>query len=108
MARTTPAMTDSPSPRPCPLPDGGASQSTIRRVLVADDSPMQRRILAGPLTRAGYQVAEADTGEAALAIMRQGGIDLIISDWMMPGMTGPEFCRAVRTDRARPMSISSC
>ncbi|HBG99209.1 MAG TPA: fused response regulator/phosphatase [Rhodobacteraceae bacterium] len=91
-------MTDSPSPRPCPLPDGGASQSTIRRVLVADDSPMQRRILAGPLTRAGYQVAEADTGEAALAIMRQGGIDLIISDWMMPGMTGPEFCRAVRTE----------
>jgi phosphoserine phosphatase RsbU/P len=59
---------------------------------------MQRRILSGPLRRAGYDVVEADTGEAALAIARAGGVDLIISDWMMPGLTGPELCRAVRAE----------
>jgi sigma-B regulation protein RsbU (phosphoserine phosphatase) len=89
-------MTDSHALIPPAAPRDPLAGTAIRRVLVADDSPMQRRILTGPLTRAGYAVAEAETGEAALAIARQGGIDLIISDWMMPGMTGPEFCRAVR------------
>jgi sigma-B regulation protein RsbU (phosphoserine phosphatase) len=93
-------MTDSPESTamtvlPCPEPVADTTPS-IRRVLVVDDSPMQRRILAGPLTRAGYEVIEVDCGDAALDICRNGGIDLIISDWMMPGMDGPEFCRAFR------------
>lgn len=80
---------------PTVAPAGGHAR-TIRRVLVVDDSPMQRRILSGSLTRAGYQVAEADCGEAALSIARAGGVDLIVSDWVMPGMSGPEFCQELR------------
>lgn len=94
-------MTDShPPPLPRPRPDGSGAgpRPAIRRVLVADDSPMQRRILAGPLSRAGYEVAEVETGAAALARARAGGIDLILSDWMMPGLTGPELCRAIRAE----------
>ncbi|WP_232489186.1 PP2C family protein-serine/threonine phosphatase [Rhodobacter amnigenus] len=67
-----------------------------RRVLVTDDSAAQRRMLALHLTRWGYQVSEAATGQQAIALARSTDFDIILSDWMMPGMTGPEFCRAYR------------
>ncbi|TNF64612.1 MAG: fused response regulator/phosphatase [Rhodobacteraceae bacterium] len=57
---------------------------------------MQRRILAGSLMRWGYEVLEADNGAAALDLCRSVPPDLILSDWMMPGMSGIEFCRAFR------------
>lgn len=67
-----------------------------RRVLVVDDSKMQRRILSAQLARSGYQVLEAGSAEEALTICAKTEPDLVISDWMMPGMTGIEFCRAFR------------
>jgi len=67
-----------------------------RKVLVVDDSRMQRRILAAQLARSGYEVLEAETGEAALHICATHEIELVLSDWMMPGMSGLEFCRAFR------------
>ncbi len=66
------------------------------RVLVVDDSKAQRRILSLSLTRWGYVVTEAASGEEALALCRVEGFDLVLSDWMMPGMTGLEFCREFR------------
>jgi sigma-B regulation protein RsbU (phosphoserine phosphatase) len=71
----------------------------IRHVLVVDDSRLQRRILVGILSRWGYDVAEAASGVEALEHCRQRRPDLIVSDWMMPGMNGLEFCRRFR-DRA--------
>lgn len=73
-----------------------ADTAGARRVLVADDSRMQRRILTASLRRLGYEVVEAATGDAALQICRTGQIDLVLSDWVMPGMDGLEFCRAFR------------
>ncbi|NCU20406.1 response regulator, partial [Candidatus Falkowbacteria bacterium] len=70
--------------------------TAARRILVVDDSRMQRRILAAQLARAGYQVQEAGTAEEALAICAETEPDLILSDWVMPGMSGLEFCRAFR------------
>lgn len=67
-----------------------------RQVLVVDDSGAQRRVLALALLRQGYQVAEADTAEAALALCRQRAFDFILSDWVMPGLSGPDFCRRFR------------
>lgn len=67
-----------------------------RRILVVDDSQMQRRILAVTLSRWGYEVREAPTGDAALKICRESPPDIVISDWMMPGLSGPDFCRAFR------------
>ena len=57
---------------------------------------MQRRILAVSLKRWGFLVAEAGTGEEAVEICREGLPDIVISDWMMPGMSGPDFCRVFR------------
>jgi len=61
-----------------------------------DDSAAQRLTLAMLLRRAGYVVEEAADGETALAICRADPPDVIVSDWMMPGMSGPDLCRAVR------------
>ncbi len=65
-------------------------------VLVVDDSRSQRRILSVYLKRWGYEVIEAGSGAEALEICKSRSIDLIISDWMMPGMNGLEFCTSFR------------
>lgn len=73
-----------------------ATFRTTRRVLVVDDSRMQRRILSAQLTRAGYEVIEAGSAEEALQICEETEPDIVLSDWMMTGMTGIEFCRRFR------------
>lgn len=80
------------SKRPLSAPALGA----IRRVLVVDDSKLQRKLLAVALTRWGFEVAEADCGAAALEQAARQKPDLILSDWMMPGMSGLELCRHFR------------
>jgi sigma-B regulation protein RsbU (phosphoserine phosphatase) len=68
----------------------------IRRVLVVDDSPLQRRILTASLQRWGFEVREAASGDEALALCADYVPDLVMSDWVMPGLSGPDFCRAFR------------
>ena len=65
-------------------------------VLVVDDSKAQRRVLALQLGRWGYRVTEAASGEEAMALVGQTDFGMILSDWMMPGMTGLEFCKLFR------------
>nr|WP_137110822.1 SpoIIE family protein phosphatase [Rhodobacter sp. SY28-1] len=69
---------------------------TARHVLVVDDSRAQRHMLTMQLKRWGYQVSECDSGQSALALCRTRDVDIILSDWMMPGMTGIDFCREFR------------
>lgn len=71
-------------------------ENPVRRILVVDDSRAQRRILTSSLTRQGYDVTEAGTGDEALDILGREHFDLILSDWMMPGMDGLELCAAFR------------
>lgn len=73
-------------------PDFGA----IQKVLIVDDSRLQRRILAASLKKWGFEVLEADSGEDAIALCQTEPPDLVLSDWVMPGMSGLEFCRAFR------------
>jgi len=81
---------DQPSDMPHP------EARAIRDVLVVDDSRLQRRIVAALLKKWGYAVREAESGEDALALCADAAPDLVLSDWMMPGMDGLEFCRAFR------------
>lgn len=74
----------------------------IRQVLVVDDSRLQRRILVSSLKKWGFDVVEADSGEMAMDICTSNMPDLVLSDWVMPGMSGLDFCTAFRglnTDR---------
>ena len=83
------------APNPGKLPVQSKSRLG-RRVLLVDDSKAQRRMLAIQLHRAGYQVSEASSGQEALDLCQSENPHVILSDWMMPGMTGPEFCTAFR------------
>lgn len=74
-----------------------ARGAAIAVVLVVDDSRAQRRILASLLTRWGFDVMEANSGEAALEQCRFRLPDLVLSDWMMGGMSGLEFCHHFRS-----------
>lgn len=67
-----------------------------RSVLVVDDSRLQRRILSSMLNRWGFEVIEASTGAEALEMCRKSRPEFIFSDWMMPELNGPDFCRTFR------------
>jgi len=71
-----------------------ATQPT--KVLLLDDSRAQRMLLRALLRRWGHEVVECATPEAALAAAADPEVGLVISDWVMPGLTGPEFCRRLR------------
>jgi sigma-B regulation protein RsbU (phosphoserine phosphatase) len=77
-------------------------------VLVIDDSAAQRMMLVTLLRRWGFRATACADASEALDIARDPGIGLIVSDWMMPGMTGPEFCRRLRPARGRATNTSSC
>jgi len=65
-------------------------------LLVADDDPAVRQSLERTLAREGYTVVLAPDGQAALERLRQGGVDLLLSDLRMPGLTGLELLREVK------------
>jgi len=60
----------------------------LKRILAVDDEPSMRRLLEISLKQAGYQPVLAGDGREALGLLRQGGIDLVVSDLHMPGMGG--------------------
>ena len=65
-------------------------------LLVADDDPGLRESLERTLTREGYRVILASDGNAALERLQAGGIDLVLTDLKMPGLTGIEVLRAAK------------
>lgn len=82
--------------QPSSLINNQADSPAIQRVLIVDDSRLQRRILRAILSRWGLDVIEAESGKQALEICRKVVPDLVLSDWMMPGMSGLEFCQEFR------------
>lgn len=73
-----------------------ALTSAIQRVLLVDDSLAQLKMLSMMLRRWGFEVHTAESALDALEICRDHPPDLVLSDWMMPGMNGIDFCRAFR------------
>ena len=71
-------------------------ENTHLRVLVVDDSRLQRKILSASSERWGYRVDQAEPAEEALTKCKYDQPDLAISDWMMPNVNGMEFCQAFR------------
>ncbi len=67
------------------------------RIMVVDDDPQIRRVLRTALVAQGYEVVDARNGEEALETIRDGKLDLIILDVNMPGMSGIETCRTIRS-----------
>jgi len=67
------------------------------RILIAEDQPPAALYLRRILERMGHEVAVAPDGEQAWRIVLQGNAPLLISDWMMPYLDGPELCRRIRS-----------
>ncbi|NIQ01519.1 MAG: response regulator [Nitrospinaceae bacterium] len=70
-----------------------------KKVIVVDDSSVMRQIIKNNLKQLGFDqsnLTDAEDGEQALKKIGENGVDLVISDWNMPKMTGIEFLKEVR------------
>lgn len=68
------------------------------RVLVADDDATSRLVLKAMATKLGHECLMATDGSSAWDLLSSEGIDVLLTDWMMPGVDGPELCRRVRDE----------
>ncbi|MCV6598408.1 MAG: phosphate regulon transcriptional regulator PhoB [Mangrovicoccus sp.] len=66
-------------------------------VLIVEDEPAQREVLAYNLEAEGYRVTRAENGEEALILVEEDTPDLIVLDWMLPSVSGIEICRQLKT-----------
>jgi two-component system NtrC family sensor kinase len=66
------------------------------KVLIADDDGVSRKLLQGYLQKWGYEVVVATDGAEAWTLFQQGDFPLVITDWMMPEMDGPELIKKIR------------
>jgi excisionase family DNA binding protein len=94
---TIPRPGPSPAPRPAAGPPGRDAQPTAPpRVLVADDEESIRDLLSKALTLAEYDVDAVPDGRTAIARLRAGSYDLLITDLKMPGIDGLTLIREAR------------
>lgn len=75
-------------------------------VLLVEDEPAIQELIAVNLARAGHHVLKASDAETAERMVREALPDLVLLDWMLPGMSGVEFARRLRADeRTRSIPI---
>lgn len=74
------------------------------KVLLVEDEPAQREVLAYNLEAEGFAVARAGTGDDALVLVEEEMPDIIVLDWMLPGVSGIEICRRLKS-RARTRGV---
>lgn len=69
------------------------------KILVVDDFATIHRIIRGQLKDHGFtNILDADDGKQAISLLKENTVDLILSDWSMPEMTGIELLKAVKRD----------
>jgi two-component system phosphate regulon response regulator PhoB len=73
--------------------------AAIPRLLVVEDEPAQAELLAYNLAAEGFAVERAASGDEALALAAEAPPDLILLDWMLPGVSGLEICRRLKRGR---------
>src|SRR5687767_10395424 len=71
-------------------------QPPMMRVLIVEDDPVSALLLRKVLEHRGYEVHHATNGHEALALAKDQGFRIIISDWMMPEMDGVTLCKELR------------
>ena len=75
-------------------------------VLIVEDEPAQREVLAYNIRAEGYAVIAAGAGDEALVLARETPPDVIVLDWMLPNVSGIEVCRQLKaTDETRKIPV---
>ena len=69
-----------------------------KKILVIDDGEVERQFISRTLDKGGYQVKTAESGELGLEAVQQEVPDLIILDFVMPGINGDEVCKRLKND----------
>ncbi|TWI13496.1 ATP-binding protein [Aerolutibacter ruishenii] len=87
------------TPRPLPTVEQARADGTL--VLLVDDHPINRMVIARQLALAGFASEAAEDGRHGLERWRDGGYGLVLSDVHMPGLDGYDFARAIREEEAR-------
>jgi CheY-like chemotaxis protein len=72
----------------------------VAKIMVVDDEPLLRMMLADGLKEAGHTVVTAESGSAAIALARRERPDCILLDIIMPGLDGYETCGTLKADPA--------
>ena len=80
-----------------------------KTVLVVDDMQSQLQLISNYLSRAGYSVTTADSGAAALEKIKESKPDIVVTDLVMPELTGLELCRELkRTPETSEIPVVAC
>jgi two-component system KDP operon response regulator KdpE len=77
------------------------------RILIIDDEPQITRVLRASLSAQGYDVRSANDPEEALRVFQDWPPDLVVTDLVMPGMSGVDLCRAIRSSSETPIIVLS-
>jgi two-component system response regulator RegX3 len=75
----------------------------MTKILVVEDEASFSEALSYVLTKEGFEVVVADTGDGAIAAFDKGGADLVLLDLMLPGLSGTEVCKQLRSRSAVPI-----
>ncbi|MGH9445755.1 MAG: ATP-binding protein, partial [Terriglobia bacterium] len=94
-----PRTDETASPETAPMPEALPARGAGETILVAEDELAVRELVQSVLTAAGYRVLEASCGDEAIriALSHQGRIHLLLTDVVMPQMSGPELAKAMET-----------
>lgn len=78
---------------------GSRDNAVTATVLVVEDEPAIQELIAYTLRQAGHQPLRADTAEYAMQLVQSALPDLVLLDWMLPGLSGIELARRLRADK---------
>ena len=84
---------------------GGIQPSARRSVLVVEDEDAVRRMVVRILERAGYEVTSVASGAKALEVLRARAVDVLLTDVVMPGMSGRDLVEALEAEGRKPHTI---
>jgi twitching motility two-component system response regulator PilH len=81
----------------------------IKKILVVDDSPTERHVLTDLLTKNGFHIITAESGEQAITVAKEQLPDLILMDVVMPGLNGFQATRAItREESTKHIPVIIC